>query len=61
MQINAEVRHKDEMFSQMSENHLFVMVRCLLVAHDFAKRFNGDNEQRTILWKAGMIKQYFML
>ncbi|XP_039270898.2 brefeldin A-inhibited guanine nucleotide-exchange protein 1-like [Styela clava] len=53
MAIAQELRHKDAMFSQLNENHLFTMVRCLLVAHDFAKRFNGDNEQRTILWKAG--------
>lgn len=51
--IASERRHDHEMFDKLNENHLFMMVRCLLVTHDFAKRFNGDNEQRTILWKAG--------
>lgn len=53
MALSSEVRHSNEMFEKLNENHLFMMVRCLLVTHDFAKRFNGDNEQRTILWKAG--------
>nr|CAB3222754.1 brefeldin A-inhibited guanine nucleotide-exchange protein 1 [Phallusia mammillata] len=52
-EIPAEYRNEDEMFTHLTEDQLLVMVRCLHESHDMAKRFNCDNEQRTILWKAG--------
>ncbi|CAK8690782.1 unnamed protein product [Clavelina lepadiformis] len=51
--IPPECRHSEEMFGHLSDEQLLVMVKCLHESHDMAKRFNSDNEQRTILWKAG--------
>ena len=52
--IPLECRHSEEMFGHLSDEQLLVMVKCLHESHDMAKRFNSDNEQRTILWKAGV-------
>ena len=51
--LETEVRNKNELFDQFSREQLLMMVRCVHEAHDLAKRFNSDNEQRTVLWKAG--------
>ena len=48
-----EFRHQDELFSRIGADQLLVMVRCLHESHDFAKRFNSNDEQRMLLWKAG--------
>lgn len=41
------------MYSFLSTPHLTKFVDCLIESHRFAKSFNQNNEQRTVLWKAG--------
>uniref|UniRef100_A0A8C2XE22 ARF guanine nucleotide exchange factor 1 n=1 Tax=Cyclopterus lumpus TaxID=8103 RepID=A0A8C2XE22_CYCLU len=41
------------MYSHLTSEQLFKLLDCLLESHDFAKAFNSNNEQRTLLWKAG--------
>uniref|UniRef100_A0A6Q2WQK7 SEC7 domain-containing protein n=1 Tax=Esox lucius TaxID=8010 RepID=A0A6Q2WQK7_ESOLU len=41
------------MYRYLTSEQLFKMLDCLLESHRFAKAFNSNNEQRTILWKAG--------
>lgn len=41
------------MYSFLSTQHLIKFVDCLIESHRFAKNFNQNHEQRTILWKAG--------
>lgn len=42
------------MYCQLSPQHLFKLLDCLLESHTFARNFNSNNEQRTALWRAGM-------
>ena len=46
-------REEQGMYSYLSTPQLMQLIDCLLKSHRFAKRFNSDTEQRTILWKAG--------
>ncbi|KAF7696058.1 brefeldin A-inhibited guanine nucleotide-exchange protein 2 isoform X2 [Silurus meridionalis] len=41
------------MYRHLSPQHLFKLLDCLLDSHRFAKVFNSNNEQRTVLWRAG--------
>ena len=41
------------MYRYLTSEQLFKMLDCLLESHHFAKAFNSNNEQRTLLWKAG--------
>uniref|UniRef100_A0A3B3QR57 ARF guanine nucleotide exchange factor 2 n=1 Tax=Paramormyrops kingsleyae TaxID=1676925 RepID=A0A3B3QR57_9TELE len=41
------------MYRQLSPQHLFKLLDCLLESHTFAQSFNSNNEQRTALWRAG--------
>nr|XP_057915606.1 brefeldin A-inhibited guanine nucleotide-exchange protein 1 isoform X1 [Doryrhamphus excisus] len=41
------------MFRYLTSQQLFKLLDCLLESHRFAKAFNSNNEQRTLLWKAG--------
>ncbi|KAJ8010696.1 hypothetical protein DPEC_G00077800 [Dallia pectoralis] len=41
------------MYHYLTSEQLFKLLDCLLDSHRFAKAFNSNNEQRTILWKAG--------
>ncbi|KAJ8277682.1 hypothetical protein GJAV_G00078540 [Gymnothorax javanicus] len=41
------------MYRYLTSEQLFKLLDCLLESHRFAKAFNSNNEQRTILWKAG--------
>ncbi|KAI1295380.1 Brefeldin A-inhibited guanine nucleotide-exchange protein 1 [Halotydeus destructor] len=41
------------MYPHMSVKILLSLTDCLLESHQFAKQFNGNHEQRNILWKAG--------
>ena len=50
-----EYRHADELFPRLSTEQLLIMVRSLHESHDVAKRFNSDDQQRTVLWNAGML------
>lgn len=46
-------REEQGMYSFLSTIHLIKFVECLVESHRFAKSFNQNNEQRTVLWKAG--------
>ncbi|XP_029560603.1 brefeldin A-inhibited guanine nucleotide-exchange protein 1-like [Salmo trutta] len=41
------------MYRYLTSDQLFKLLDCLLESHRFAKAFNSNNEQRTVLWKAG--------
>lgn len=41
------------MYRYLTSEQLFKLLDCLLESHGFAKAFNSNNEQRTLLWKAG--------
>ena len=41
------------MYHYLSSEQLFKLLDCLLESHRFAKAFNSNHEQRTLLWKAG--------
>uniref|UniRef100_A0A3P8WB46 ARF guanine nucleotide exchange factor 1 n=1 Tax=Cynoglossus semilaevis TaxID=244447 RepID=A0A3P8WB46_CYNSE len=41
------------MYRYLTSEQLLKMLDCLLESHHFAKAFNSNNEQRTLLWKAG--------
>uniref|UniRef100_A0A0N5ABM5 DUF1981 domain-containing protein n=1 Tax=Syphacia muris TaxID=451379 RepID=A0A0N5ABM5_9BILA len=43
----------DGLFSCIGVDRLLCLVNCLLQSHKLAKKFNGNNAQRTLLWKAG--------
>jgi brefeldin A-inhibited guanine nucleotide-exchange protein len=37
----------------MSFDQIILLVDCLVESHLFARKFNSNNEQRNLLWKAG--------
>ena len=41
------------MFPYLRSDQLFQLLDCLLESHNFAKTFNSNQEQRSLLWKAG--------
>ena len=41
------------MYRYLTSEQLFKLLDCLLESHRFAKAFNSNHEQRTLLWKAG--------
>ncbi|TMS16212.1 Brefeldin A-inhibited guanine nucleotide-exchange protein 1 [Larimichthys crocea] len=41
------------MYRYLTSEQLFKLLDCLLESHCFAKAFNSNNDQRTLLWKAG--------
>ena len=41
------------MYAFISTSILLKLVDVLMESHDFAKTFNGNQEQRNVLWKAG--------
>jgi len=43
------------MFRYLSSSQMMVLVDCLEKAHVFSKVFNSNNEQRTLLMKAGKV------
>ncbi|KAG7225067.1 hypothetical protein INR49_014523 [Caranx melampygus] len=45
------------MYRYLTSEQLFKLLDCLLESHRFAKAFNSNNEQRTLLWKAGILKK----
>ncbi|XP_069739883.1 brefeldin A-inhibited guanine nucleotide-exchange protein 1-like isoform X1 [Narcine bancroftii] len=54
--ITSEVHIDTEdqgMYQYMTAQQIFKLLDCLLESHSFAKAFNSNNEQRTILWRAG--------
>uniref|UniRef100_A0A3B5LM56 ADP ribosylation factor guanine nucleotide exchange factor 1 n=1 Tax=Xiphophorus couchianus TaxID=32473 RepID=A0A3B5LM56_9TELE len=51
---DVQVETQDQgMFRYLTLEQLFKLLDCLLESHRFAKAFNSNNEQRTLLWKAG--------
>jgi brefeldin A-inhibited guanine nucleotide-exchange protein len=46
-------REEQGMYSFLSTAHLNKFVDCLIESHRFAKSFNRNHEQRTVLWRAG--------
>ena len=46
-------REEQGMYSFLSTSHLIKFVDCLIESHRFAKNFNRNQDQRTILWRAG--------
>lgn len=45
-------REEQGMYSFLNTPHLIKFVECLNESHRFAKNFNRNHEQRTVLWKA---------
>ncbi len=43
------------MFKYLSTAQMFVLLDCLEEAHRFSRTFNSNNEQRTVLMKAGNV------
>uniref|UniRef100_A0A915PU37 SEC7 domain-containing protein n=1 Tax=Setaria digitata TaxID=48799 RepID=A0A915PU37_9BILA len=41
------------LYRYIEVDHLIRLVDCLLDSHTLAQKFNGNNAQRTLLWKAG--------
>jgi len=55
-------QHEDHgMYQYLSSDQLLQLLNCLLESHGFAKQFNCNQEQRNILWKAGLLFQIFIL
>uniref|UniRef100_A0A3Q3A2V0 ADP-ribosylation factor guanine nucleotide-exchange factor 1 (brefeldin A-inhibited) n=1 Tax=Kryptolebias marmoratus TaxID=37003 RepID=A0A3Q3A2V0_KRYMA len=51
---DVQVETQDQgMYRYLTSEQLFKLLDCLLESHRFAKAFNSNNEQRTLLWKAG--------
>lgn len=51
---DVSVETQDQgMYRYLTSQQLFKLLDCLLESHRFAKAFNSNNEQRTLLWKAG--------
>ncbi|XP_055372240.1 brefeldin A-inhibited guanine nucleotide-exchange protein 1 [Condylostylus longicornis] len=46
-------REEQGMYSYIKTYNLVQLTECLLQSHRFAKKFNSNNEQRNILWRAG--------
>lgn len=54
MSLTSHFISKNWHFSCVAEvDHLMRLVECLLDSHTLAQKFNGNNAQRTLLWKAG--------
>ncbi|XP_058503473.1 brefeldin A-inhibited guanine nucleotide-exchange protein 1 isoform X3 [Solea solea] len=51
---DVPVEKQDQgMYRYLTSEQLLKLLDCLLESHHFAKAFNSNNEQRTLLWKAG--------
>uniref|UniRef100_A0A0R3RLJ9 BIG2_C domain-containing protein n=1 Tax=Elaeophora elaphi TaxID=1147741 RepID=A0A0R3RLJ9_9BILA len=51
---NETSESEDEgLYKYIEVDHLIQLVECLLDSHILAQKFNGNNAQRTLLWKAG--------
>lgn len=46
-------REEQGMYSYLHTRQLLILADCLMQSHRFAKRFNADQEQRNVLWRAG--------
>ena len=52
---NSGERGDRGMYSTLSLHHITTLLDCLIQAHRFARNFNANSEQRTLLWKSGFI------
>lgn len=41
-------------YGYMTSAQLLLLLDCLIQAHNFAKSFNMNHEQRNLLWKTGL-------
>lgn len=56
---DVSVETQDQgMYRYLTSEQLFKLLDCLLDSHHFAKAFNSNNEQRTLLWKAGRAREH---
>ncbi|KAH8378040.1 hypothetical protein KR093_008657 [Drosophila rubida] len=46
-------REEQGMYGYLRTRQLFTLAECLMQSHRFAKRFNADQDQRNLLWRAG--------
>ncbi|EDW27323.1 GL21229 [Drosophila persimilis] len=46
-------REEQGMYGYLRTRQLLTLADCLTQSHRFAKRFNADQEQRSLLWRAG--------
>ncbi|XP_037928195.1 brefeldin A-inhibited guanine nucleotide-exchange protein 1 isoform X2 [Teleopsis dalmanni] len=46
-------REEQGMYSYLRTRQLLQLADCLMQSHRFAKRFNADQDQRNLLWRAG--------
>lgn len=46
-------REEQGMYGYLRTRQLFTLAECLMQSHRFAKRFNTDQDQRNLLWRAG--------
>jgi len=51
----AGEQHREEqgMYPYVTSENLFMILDCLADSHSFSTKFNLDNDQRNLLWKAG--------
>ena len=52
---NSPARAERGMLTSLSLHHLYTLLDYLIQAHRFARNFNANSEQRTLLWKSGFI------
>lgn len=58
---DVSVETQDQgMYRYLTSEQLFKLLDCLLDSHHFAKAFNSNNEQRTLLWKAGRARGHVL-
>ncbi|XP_052852158.1 brefeldin A-inhibited guanine nucleotide-exchange protein 1 [Drosophila gunungcola] len=46
-------REEQGMYGYLRTRQLLTLADCLMQSHRFAKRFNSDHDQRSLLWRAG--------
>lgn len=46
-------REEQGMYGYLRTRQLLTLADCLMQSHRFAKRFNADHDQRSLLWRAG--------
>ena len=56
MQQDTLQQEDQGMYQFLDSPQLFKLLDCLVQSHDFAKAFNSNQEQRNVLWKAGVFR-----
>ncbi|ORZ34870.1 hypothetical protein BCR44DRAFT_1500063 [Catenaria anguillulae PL171] len=57
IQTILEVTSVDAVYNRLQSRHLLALVDTLEASYEFARKFNGNLELRTSLWKSGFTKQ----